>query len=135
MFGFSRGAVLGPLVALLCEVIEVVTGVGAADTGVFGLDMAPAGGGQLLFETTQGAGGLFSTRQFDITTAGRYEVTLTDVESKAGTYAMTVAAAPVSPPPDPGPPPQNKSGGGGVLDWPELMVPCCRRGVDQLAAA
>jgi len=60
-------------------ILLVVAPPGAAGSGLIGLSVAPAAGGAALFETTQGVGNLFDSRQVDVATAGTYRVTLSDV--------------------------------------------------------
>jgi hypothetical protein len=67
----------GPLYLL------VVAPPGALNAGLFGVEVAPAGGGAVLFETTQGVGKLFTARNVNIATAGRYNVTIDDLEFPA----------------------------------------------------
>ena len=52
-----------------------------SDTGgaLFGVDLVPATGGDVVFETTQGVGSLFSVRKVKIDSAGKYNVGLTDL--------------------------------------------------------
>ena len=49
-----------------------------ANSGLFGVDLAPAAGGETIFDVTQGVGALFSARKLSITSAGRYQVTVDD---------------------------------------------------------
>lgn len=62
-------------VSLLVFAQASSTGTG----GLFGTDIAASSGGDPIFETTQGVGKLFTMRQVDITTAGNYQVTATDL--------------------------------------------------------
>jgi len=57
----------------------VIAQPSVSNAGLFGLGLEPAAGGAALFETTRGVGALFSAQQVDIATAGRYDITLTDV--------------------------------------------------------
>ena len=51
--------------------------------GTFGLEMGLVGGTQSVFEATQGIGGLVSVRKISITSAGRYDITVTDLNAPA----------------------------------------------------
>jgi hypothetical protein len=56
-------------------------GFGQAPTGgsVLGLFVTPAAGGSTIFGTTQAIGGIFSSRKVTVSSAGSYEVNVTDV--------------------------------------------------------
>jgi hypothetical protein len=86
------GNVLGSLQAAGSLNVNLTTGPlyllvfappGTAQAGLFGVDVAPAGGGAVLFETTQGVGKLFAARKVAIPAAGRYNVALSDLEFPA----------------------------------------------------
>lgn len=47
--------------------------------GLFGVDVLPGGGGDPIFQATQGVGGLFSVQKFTAPAAGRYQVAVADL--------------------------------------------------------
>ncbi|HVN44302.1 MAG TPA: hypothetical protein VMT66_03545 [Steroidobacteraceae bacterium] len=55
----------------------------ASGGGLFGLDIAPQGGGAAVFDVTQGAGALFLSRKASVLAAGNYSVTATDLQFPA----------------------------------------------------
>jgi hypothetical protein len=50
------------------------------NSGLFGVDLTPAAGGDTIFDITQGVGALFSARKLSITSAGRYTVKVDDAQ-------------------------------------------------------
>ncbi|HKE43990.1 MAG TPA: hypothetical protein VKB41_05575 [Steroidobacteraceae bacterium] len=65
----------------------------ATTNHLFGLQLTPAGGADPLLDVTQGVGSLFDARSVDITQAGSYSVTLSDLEfpeSFKGNLALMV---------------------------------------------
>lgn len=57
----------------------VIAKPSAGQGALFGVDLAPASGGDPVFEITQGVGALFSARKVTVTTAGTYTVSITDL--------------------------------------------------------
>jgi hypothetical protein len=57
----------------------VVQPVPASANGLFGVQVTPTAGGTALIDVTQGAGPLFDARAVDVTQAGSYDVTLSDL--------------------------------------------------------
>lgn len=51
--------------------------------GLFGIDVAAAGGGSAVFEVTQGVGALFSSRRLPIVEPGRHDARIVDLEFPA----------------------------------------------------
>jgi hypothetical protein len=51
----------------------------SAQAGLFGLALTASSSGAVTYQTTQGVGADFSTQQFSITSAGNYQMTLTDL--------------------------------------------------------
>jgi hypothetical protein len=51
----------------------------ATTGGLFGLDLTATGASSATFETTQGVGQLFDSRQITVTTAGDYKATVADI--------------------------------------------------------
>ena len=47
--------------------------------GLFGIDVAPGGGGAAAFDVTQAVGAIFTTQKITVTAAGAYAVTATDL--------------------------------------------------------
>jgi hypothetical protein len=56
---------------------------GVSGGSLFGLEILPTGSGPALFDVTQGIGALFRARRFEVTTAGRYDVAVRDLEFPA----------------------------------------------------
>jgi hypothetical protein len=52
---------------------------GAGGKGIFGVDLTPAAGGTPVLDLTQGVGGAFGTTTVPISTAGSYNVTVSDL--------------------------------------------------------
>jgi hypothetical protein len=59
-------------------------------SGVFGLQVNSGGGGAPILETTQGVGGVFTSRKVSITTAGSYLVNVTDLDFPANFSSLYV---------------------------------------------
>ncbi|HZF25921.1 MAG TPA: hypothetical protein VEZ88_06635 [Steroidobacteraceae bacterium] len=80
--------------------VTVITRPQSATTNhLFGLQVAAAGGGDPLVDVTQGVGSLFDARSVDITQAGSYTVTLSDLEfpeSFHGNLALMASRGPAS---------------------------------------
>lgn len=78
----NLGAVAVPLQAGPVRVLVAVTPPpvvgGMPSNGMFALNLAA--GNSTVFDSTQGVGGLFNMRTLNVTTAGRYDVTLKDFE-------------------------------------------------------
>lgn len=62
----------------------VVFAEATAAGGLFGVDVAPSGGGTAMFDVTQSVGTLFSATPLTITEAATYSVTATDLGFPAG---------------------------------------------------
>jgi hypothetical protein len=61
--------------------------------GLLGVDVVPSGGGDPVYVTTQGVGGLFTVKKVTVTTAGKYGVATSDVgfPAKFGDFAVVVS--------------------------------------------
>jgi hypothetical protein len=86
----QNGALLGTLTATAAAPLKISPSAGpmfilAAATpgtggkGIFGVDLTPSAGGTPVLDRTQGVGGAFGTTTVPITTAGSYNVTLSDL--------------------------------------------------------
>jgi hypothetical protein len=65
----------------------------AMDNGLFGVQLVgPGAGGATAFETTQAVGALFSSHSFTVTTAGSYDLTLSDLGFPAKFGSLAVIA-------------------------------------------
>jgi hypothetical protein len=60
-------------------IVKPATISGNLQNGAFGLELTPAGGTQLVLDVAQGIGPLISVRKVSVTQAGKYDVTLTDL--------------------------------------------------------
>ncbi len=67
-------AASGPLTIFVAAQQSPVSG-----KGVFGVDVTPAAGGAATFATTEGVGAAFGASKVTITTAGSYDVTVSDL--------------------------------------------------------
>jgi hypothetical protein len=63
----------------------------ATGNSLFGLQLAPPGGGSTLIDVTQGVGSLFEVREVDVTESGSYDATLTDLAFPAPFASLAVA--------------------------------------------
>jgi hypothetical protein len=72
------------------EVLVAVTPP-AAGSALFGVRLTAQPGGTAVLESTQGVGGLFRSRTVDITTAGRYDITLKDLQFPASLRGSALA--------------------------------------------
>ncbi len=73
-------AAAGPLTILVFPTLAAPTGSSTASDGLYGVRLTTFGsGGSTVFETTQGVGALFSSQTFTVSTAGSYDVQLTDL--------------------------------------------------------
>ncbi len=68
----------------------VVFAQASSSGGLFGTDIAASSGGDPVFETTQGVGKLFTVRRINISTAGNYQVTATDLGFPAAFSQLAV---------------------------------------------
>jgi hypothetical protein len=64
----------------------------AGGNGLYGVQLAPVGAGPALLDVTQGAGPLFDARFVDVTQAGSYDVTLSDLGFPATFSDLALAA-------------------------------------------
>ncbi len=68
---------LTPVAGQVFVLVAATPGTGGK--GVFGINVAPSGGGAAALAVTQGVGGAFGTTTVSVTTSGNYNVTLSDL--------------------------------------------------------
>lgn len=79
----SEGELNVALQGARAKVIVAATPPANGGNALFGLNLTSQPAGAVVFESTQGVGGLFRSQTLQIATAGRYDITLADLEFPA----------------------------------------------------
>ncbi len=74
------------------SVLAFATPAASATGGLFGVDLTAGGAGSAAFETSQGVGQLFAVRKVTVTTAGNYQLTVSDVAFPASFQNLAAIA-------------------------------------------